>query len=676
MKKLPNKLSHLLVVGALAQVCCGALAQAVDALPQAAALGSLPLFHQPEGPSGYTPKQDVTAKHFAVAAANPLATKAGYDVLKAGGSAIDAAIAVQMVLGLVEPQSSGPGGGAFLLHWDAAKRCAEAVSLVLCGLQAYDGRETAPALVSEDLFLKSNGQPMDFMQAVVGGRSVGTPGVMRMLELAHRAHGRLPWAALFQPAIDLATNGFAVSPRMNTMLQAERYLKEDAVAAAYFFDDKGQPWPVGHLLKNPEYAQVLKSLAQGGASALYEGEIAQAIVHKVRSHPTNAGQLSLADLRGYTPKVREPFCSSYVPSRSSEAPPPLGPEPKPAPLALSASASFVPVSSHVSAHVGAASYWLCGMPPPSSGAITIAQILGILRSSPDAGMLLGGGWGMSASAAGQGAWLHRYLEASRLAFADRALYIADPDFVKPPGRDWKSLVDERYLASRAQLIGERAMKEAAAGEPAQAALGAYGAMGNQIEHGTSHISIVDGFGNSVAMTTTIEDAWGARQMVNRGKGLTGGFLLNNQLTDFSFAPVDRAGRPIANRVEAGKRPRSSMSPTMVFDQGGNWVAALGSPGGALIIHFTAKTLLGMLDMGLSPQQAIDLPNFATTGGPALLEEGRFAVATQEELRRRGHTVSTVPLTSGLQAIRADMVQGERRLIGGADPRREGLVMGD
>jgi gamma-glutamyltranspeptidase/glutathione hydrolase len=581
---------------------------------------SVPI-QQSEGASGFTEKKGWATTTFAVAAANPLATDAGYQVLKAGGSAVDAAIAVQMVLGLVEPQSSGIGGGAFLLHKDAR------------GLQAFDGRETAPAMASESLFLSSDGKPIAFIDAVVGGRSVGTLGTVRMLELAHKQHGKLPWAALFRPAIELATSGFKVSPRMNTLLQTEVHLKKDPVAAAYFYDTAGQPWPMGYILNNPEYAEVLKLIAAGGSKALHEGVVAEAVVSKVQSHPTNAGKLSMTDLAGYTPKVREAFCTDYT--------------------AL------------------AKVYVICGIPPPSSGAITIAQILGILQSVTTAPQALQDRASIS-SAVPSADWLHRYTEASRLAFADRAQYIGDPDFVAAPAGDWKSLINPDYLASRAKLIGEQSMNIANSGVPTGAKT-AYAPMPHQIEYGTSHISIIDGFGNALAMTTTIEDAWGSRQMVNRSKGLSGGFLLNNELTDFSFAPADSAGKPIANRVQPGKRPRSSMSPTLVFDKAtGNIVASLGSPGGALIIHYTAKTLYGMLNWGLNAQEAINLPNFGSLNGPTILEEKRFPVSTVDALKARGHAIREINMTSGLQGIQ----KTSPGFFGGADPRREGIVLGD
>ncbi|HRL36624.1 MAG TPA: gamma-glutamyltransferase family protein [Ottowia beijingensis] len=570
----------------------------------------------PEGGSGWTDKPGWATEKFAVAAANPLATDAGYQVLKAGGNAIDAAVAVQMVLSLVEPQSSGIGGGAFLLHSSGRE------------LVAWDGRETAPAAATEKLFIGADGKPMPFYDGVVGGRSVGVPGTVRMLEQAHRAHGRLPWAQLIQPAIQLAEQGFQVSPRLATMLANEKHLIKDPVAAKYFYDAAGKPWPVGHVLKNPELAEVLRGIAARGSAALLQGPVAQAIVDKVTRH-ANPGKLTLADLANYQPKRRAPLCHD-----------------------LAAAGKTVEV---------------CGFPPPSSGAIAIGQILGILAQTPGAAM--------KPDAAGlpTADWLHYYTEAARLAFADRAQYVADPDFVQPPGGSWLSLLDPAYLKSRAALIGAQSLKVAQPGQPG-AVKTSFAPMPEQPEYGTSHISIVDAHGNALAMTTTIEDAFGARQMVK-------GFLLNNELTDFSFAPTGADGQPIANRVQPGKRPRSSMAPTLVFEKNadgsrGPLLMSGGSPGGALIIHYTAKTLHGVLNWGLTPQQAINLPNFGSTNGPSLLEEKKFPPATVEALRTRGAEVREMNMTSGLQAITRANVHGKPMWLGGADPRREGVVLGD
>ena len=563
---------------------------------------------QPEEASGYSEKSGWTTNHFAVAAAHPLATDAGYQILKAGGSALDAAIAVQMVLGLVEPQSSGIGGGSFLIHHDGHIT------------EAFDGRETAPAAASGNLFLNGSGKPVTFFEGVVGGRAVGVPGTVRMLEDAHRLHGKLPWTRLFAPAIQLAEQGFKVSPRLHALLVSDRYLKKDPIAAAYFYDTSGKPWPVGHLLKNPELASLLRRISTDGSKALMTGDIAQAIVDKVRNHPTNPGQLALADLADYQAIKRQPLCHTYRPADRD--------------------------------------YRICGMPPPSSGAITVGQMLGILSHTPAATMPL-------TNDLPDARWLHLYTEASRLAFADRDQYIADPDFVKPPGGSWMSLLEPRYLAERAKLISTVRMKTAMAGSPGPVST-SYAPMPEQPEYGTSHISIVDAYGNALAMTSSIENAFGSRQMVK-------GFLLNNELTDFSFTPHDAQGRLIANRVEPGKRPRSSMAPTLVFNKAsGQILMSGGSPGGAFIIHYAAKLLYGTLNWELDAQQAINLPNFGNMNGITLLEDQRFPVDTLESLKRTGAQVREAPMTSGLQAIQ----KTQSGWFGGADPRREGVVQGE
>jgi gamma-glutamyltranspeptidase / glutathione hydrolase len=580
---------------------------------------------QPEQATGLSHKPGWAFSRQAVATANPIAAKAGADVLRAGGSAIDAAVAVQMVLTLVEPQSSGIGGGAFLLYHDGKH------------LQAFDGRETAPAAADTRLFLRPDGQPMAFMDAVVGGRSVGVPGTVAMLAMAHRQHGKLPWARLFEPAIALAENGFEISPRLFGLLQAETALQKDPVAAAYFFRPNGQPHPVGHRLKNPELAAVLRRIAADGPQALYRGAVAQAIVDKVRQHPSNPGLLTLGDLEGYRPLERQALCHAYTP-------PTVGNPSK--------------------------EWSLCGFPPPSSGALAIGQILGMLARTPAGALPLDAGGLPSAR------FLHAYTEASRLAFADRALYLGDPDFVAPPAGRWTSLLDARYLSERAQLIGPAHMPEAPAGAP-QGTISAWAPMPDQPEYGTSHISIVDAFGNALAMTTTIESGFGSRLMVSTDPSRPGGFLLNNELTDFSFSPTDAQGRPVANRVEPGKRPRSSMSPTLVIDKAsGQVLMSTGSPGGAFIIHYTAKTLLGVLQWGLTPQAAINLPNFGSLGGPLVVETNRFPSSTNEALRQLGHKVTESDLTSGLQAIVRGTSGDEPAWLGGADPRREGIVAGD
>jgi len=574
---------------------------------------------QPEGSSDITAKPGWVHQRQAVAAANPLAAEAGANILRAGGSAVDAAIAVQMVLSLVEPQSSGIGGGAFLLHHDGQR------------VQAFDGRETAPLDVTEELFLNEQGQPLPFATAVNSGRAVGVPGAVAMLAMAHQQHGRLPWTRLFEPAIALSEQGFPVSQRLHTLLKDDATLRKDPVANAYFYRVDGTPHPVGHVLRNPALASVLRQLAAQGPAALHEGPVAQAIVNKVQQHAGLPGRMSLSDLQRYQPKAREALCHDH--SAADRA------------------------------------LRICGFPPPSSGALAVGQILGLLARTPSARSNLEG----DAPTAG---WLHHYIEASRLAFADRAQYVADPDFVAAPDGQWLSLLAPAYLDQRARLIGDKAATSVTHGQPGGAS-SAWAPMPAQTEYGTSHVSIVDGHGNALSMTTTIEAAFGARLMVTTDPSSPGGFLLNNQLTDFSFTPRSPEGRPVANRVEPGKRPRSSMSPTLVFDRdSGELLASAGSPGGAFIIHFTAKALHGMFQWQLTPQAAIDLPNFGTLGGPLLLEAGRFPRATVQGLEQRGHDVREAPLPSGLQAIRRGGEKDQRVWLGGADPRREGIVAGD
>jgi len=566
----------------------------------------------PETASGWSAKPGWSARHFMVAAAHPLAADAGRDILRAGGSALDAAIAVQMVLALVEPQSSGIGGGAFLMHWDGVE------------VQAWDGRETAPAAADDRLFLAADGKPLPFDEAVFGGRAVGTPGVLRMLEAVHRRHGLLPWARLFEPAIALADGGFEVGARLHAQLLADPHLRKDALARRYFYRADGSPHPVGHRLRNPALAAVLRAVADGGSDALHRGPVAADLVARVRGHAV-PGTLAAADLAGYAPRLREPICTVWL-----------------------------------------RVYRVCGFPPPSSGHVALLQILGLLERLPAPTPALRDG----VPAAD---WLHAYTEASRLAFADRAAYVADPDFVAAPGGDWKNLLDGAYLAQRAALIGPRSMQSARPGRPPGGGPDALASMPAQPEHGTSHISIVDGAGRAVAMTSSIEAQFGARVMADGGTGLPGGYLLNNQLTDFALAPADAQGRPVANRLQPGKRPRSSMSPTLVFDaRDGRLLMTLGSPGGPAIIHFTAKALLGTLAWGLDAQRAIDLPNFGSFNGPTVLEIRRFPAATVRALQQRGHEVVETELTSGLQLVQ----RTPEGWSGGADPRREGVVRGD
>ena len=568
---------------------------------------------QPEAGSGFTARQTVSAERFIVATANPLATRSAFNTLRQGGSAVDAAIAAQMVLALVEPQSSGIGGGAFALFYDGQT----------AKVRAFDGRETAPAQASEQLFMDSQGVPLPFYRAAIGGRSVGVPGVVAMLELMHRQSGKLPWKSLFDDAISLAEQGFAVSARLNALISGDRYLLQDPQAARYFFDAAGTARPVGYLLANPELAAMLRAIADQGARALSTGSAARDIVQKVRGHPSNPGLLSEADLAGYAAKERTPLCGPYL------------------------------------------RYLVCTVPPPSSGGVTTLQMLAMLESlARERGPLpLADQAGLAAPG------LHRFTEVGRLAFADRNRFLADPDFVTWPA----GLLDADYLAERARTIDDaQSHGLVAAGRPPGVWLAL--AEGAQFEEaGTSHLSIVDAEGNAVAMTTTIETAFGAHLMVR-------GFLLNNQLTDFSFAPVEQ-GLPVANRVQPGKRPRSAMAPTLVFDRGptgapGTLLITLGAAGGSPIINYVAKTLVATLADGVDLQSAIALPNAGSRNGPTDLEKDRVPAALADELRALGHQVNFFELTSGLHGIMRVCERSRCRWVGGADPRREGSVMGE
>ena len=567
-----------------------ALSLAAEAQPQA-----------PERPSGWTAKQAASARHQMVATANPLATDAGDTILRRGGSAVDAAIAVQMVLNLVEPQSSGIGGGAFMLVHDARRKT----------LVVYDGRETAPAAARPDRFLDSEGRPLRFFDAVVGGRSVGVPGTLRMLELAHRRHGRLAWASLFEPAIRLAERGFVVSRRLSRAIGAESYLRQDR-ARAYFHNADGTPLAAGQVLRNPAFAATLKRIAAEGANAFYTGEIARDVVQTADGYTANPGDLTTADLAAYRARVRTPVCGKYR------------------------------------------SYRVCGVPAPSSGGIAVLQMLGMLER-----------FDMASIGTSDLIGAHLFSEAGRLAYADRDMYVADPDFFAVPA----GLTDRAYLSERSRLIRlDSSIGYAAPGAPPPIAAGgsAAFAQGEALElPSTSHISIVDRYGNAVALTTTIEDAFGSKLMT------AGGFLLNNELTDFSFVPVD-SGRPVANSVEGGKRPRSAMAPTIVYDARGRVIVVAGSPGGPAIINYVAKTLIAILDRRLDPQAAVDLPNIGSRNGPTELERGTSAEALASGLEALGEATQIVDQNSGLPVI----VRTAGRWHGAAESRREGTVRGD
>lgn len=547
-----------------------------------------------------TPQQ----KHM-VSAAHPLASAAGLEMLERGGSAVDAAVAVQLVLTLVEPQSSGIGGGAFLVYWNEDKRQVE----------TWDGRETAPASVTPRHFLKSDGTPMSFFEAVVGGHAVGVPGVVAMLADAHEEQGRLPWADLFEPAIRLAEGGFEVTPRLNKLINWSPALPRMPVVSEYFFkpgekDEDGNPVPldVGMVLANPAYAKTLRTLAEQGPSAFYEGEIAREILAAVNTAPVNPGGMTAADLAAYKPIKREPVCAPYR------------------------------------------TYTVCGAPPPTSGGTTVLQILGLLES-----FYMQNAEPQSADA------IHLISEASRLAYADRNLYLADPDFVDVP---LEGMLDRSYLRLRSRQIhpDQTSSKDPLpAGRPAGSSA-AYVPADPKPAHSTSHFVVRDDWGHVVSMTTSIEAPFGSHMMA-------GGFLLNNQLTDFSFRPA-RDGKPVANRPEAGKRPRSSMSPMIVLDENGDFYAAIGSPGGSRIIAFVAQSLIGILDWNMSVQDAIDMPRHVHRNTTLELEGNTFISTLADGLRARGHTVEVKEITSGLHGLR--MVGDD--LEGGADPRREGVVL--
>lgn len=550
----------------------------------------------PESATGLTPKTVVQAAQAMVATAHPLATDAGYRILQQGGSAVDAAIAVQLVLSLTEPQSSGLGGGAFLLFYDGSE------------VVALDGRETAPAAATPERFLDAQGRPLPFRAAAVGGRSVGVPGVMHMLGLAHQRYGALPWATLFQPALQLAYEGFPLSRRLHLLLAGDAYLGQSATARDYFYTTHGMPKAIGTVLRNPDYARTLEALATHGAEALYHGPLAENIVRAVRQHPTNPGDLTLADFATYRSLQRVPLRHTY------------------------------------------GAWTLYGMPPPSAGGIATLQILSLLEPLA---LRQYAPLGLDS--------VHLFADAGRLAYADRGRYIADPAYVPVPV---DGLLDAQYLAARRRLIRlTQSMGLAAPGMPPGASQRPFGDDHSFEYPSTSHVSIVDAQGRAVSMTTSIEAAFGSRIMVN-------GYLLNNQLTDFTFLPTEQ-GRPVANRLQPGKRPRSAMAPTLVFDAQGAFAASVGSPGGSAIINYVAQTLLALLEWQLNPQQAVNLPHYGSRNGPTELELGQGLEVLVSSLNARGHHIRLIESNSGLTAIQ----QTPHGYLGGADPRREGTVRG-
>jgi gamma-glutamyltranspeptidase/glutathione hydrolase len=539
------------------------------------------------------------AKNDMIAAANPLAAEAGLEMLRAGGSAVDAAIAVQMVLGLVEPESSGIGGGAFMLVFDPKDK----------KTTSFDGREMAPASATPTMFLDAAGKARPKPEAIPGGLSVGIPGVVSMLEMAHRKYGKLPWSRLLQPAIKLADDGFPVGPKL------ARTIKNFARGAnmpdirAHFYHADGTPLAEGELYKNPEYAQSLRLIAAGGSKAFYTGEIAEAIVDKVQHASVNPGGMTLADLSGFKALERPPVCGDYRVWR------------------------------------------LCSMGPPSSGGIAIVQILGMLQRFPSSQLQPG-----TLSEA------HLFTQASRLAYADRAKYVGDTAFVDVP---IAGLLDKGYIAGRAALIDPaKDMGTAEAGTPPQKRAD-YAPQRSPVLHGTSHMTIVDKSGMVIAMTTSVESVFGAEVMVK-------GFFLNNTLTDFSLDPM-LDGKPVANAPAPGKRPLSAMSPTIVFDKDGKFLLSVGSPGGPAIIDYVSQSLVAMLDGGLTPAQAIALPRQLNLNGSTRLEKSPVNEALAPQLTAMGHTVVVAGgEASGLHGI--ERAQGG--YIGGADPRRDGVVIGD
>ncbi len=562
---------------------------------------------EPEGPGGGAVKEAARAATHMAAAANPLAAEAGREILRQGGSAVDAAIAIQMMLTLVEPQSSGIGGGAFLVHYDASTK----------EIMTYDGRETAPAAATPELFLDADGKPLPFAEASVGGLAVGTPGVLRMLALAHNDHGRLPWARLFEPAMRLADDGFPISLRLYQFIADTPQLKEFAATRAYFFDAEGNPREVGSRLRNEELFETLRAIANGGADPFYRGAIARDIVAAAQTTGPRPGLLALEDLLLYRAVKRAPVCGEYR------------------------------------------AYRVCGMGPPSSGGVTVLQTLGIL-----------GHYDLKNLKGNPTEAIHLASEALRLAFADRNRYLADADFIHVPVR---GLLNRNYLAERARILSpQTSMGRAQPGRPPERA-GRRMVPGSGVDWtreipATSHISIVDAAGNAVAMTTSIENAFGSRVFVR-------GFLLNNQLTDFAFRPRD-GDLLVANRVEPGKRPRSSMSPTIVVDKDDRLVMTLGSPGGARIIPYVVQTLINVVDWNYDMQRAVSAPHFLTLGGALELERGTSLVGLAPALQAKGHEVNIVPHTSGLHGIYVERRRDAVTYVGGADPRREGIAVGD
>jgi gamma-glutamyltranspeptidase/glutathione hydrolase len=584
--------------------------------------------------------QAVTAKKEMVVSANPLASEAGARILRRGGTAADAMVAVQTVLGLVEPQSSGIGGGAFVVYYDASTGTTTTI----------DAREKAPASAQEDRFAG-----LGFFSAWQSGLSVGVPGTPRMMEYVHQRFGKLKWRKLFRSATRLAEKGYPLTQRTSDQVAGLlslnpscdfRIFFRDPAAFEYFANPDCSAKPAGTLIKNPAYAETMKTLARDGADGFYHGSIAENIAAAVQGDLLIGGDMTVEDLANYDVVEREPVCLNY---RGHD---------------------------------------VCGMGPPSSGALAVGQILGILEH-----------FDIAAGAPLDVETVHLFAQAGRLAFADRGLYVGDSDFVTVPV---EGMLDEDYLASRAALITDMDMGRAAPGVP-PGDFDPSAPDNSAKDSGTSHVSIVDRYGNALSMTTTIESSFGNGVMVN-------GFLLNNELTDFSFAATDSTGAPIANRVQGNKRPRSSMSPTIVFDEQGRVEIVTGSPGGSRIIGYTAQSIVNMIDFDLDPQQAINVPHYMNRNGRTDIEApipgitlDYDAEALAAALKARGHSNPDVPLeqrsvgiiaqTSGLSIIQInrESEKSSKRsddeddkdwrkqkgllLIGGADHRRDGTVSG-
>lgn len=561
---------------------------------------------EPASPSRSAAAAPVYGRGFMMAAAHPAAAHVGAAILDDGGSAVDAVIAAQMVLNLVEPQSSGIGGGGFLLVWDAGTET----------LHSYDGRETAPAAGDGGYVRAEDGSFRSYFEALTGGASVGVPGLLRMLELAHEEHGQTEWAPLFEPAIGLAEEGFPISLRLHSLLSDAPFLRDMPAARDYFYQEGAEavPHPVGHILRNPQLAESLRLIAEGGADAFYTGPLAQRIVQAVRTAPRNPGQLSAADLAGYEAKRRDNLCLDYR------------------------------------------IYRVCGMGPPSSGGSTVLQILGLLEAAPqDIGNL------DALSPDG----IQLFTEAMRLAFADRNRFLADIDFVDVPLTE---MLAPAYLRDRAALmdLGDAEKVPQQPGNPMQDQAFVPGALDESLElPSTTHLVAVDRNGSVASMTTSIETGFGSRVMV-------GGFLLNNQLTDFSWRSETEDGTLIANRYEPRKRPRSSMAPTLVFGPDGAPRLAIGSPGGSRIIGYVARSLVAVLDWEYSVAEAVALPHSVNRNGVLDLEEDPALDGAAEVLSARGYEVNRRAMTSGLHGV--EFAGG--LLIGGADPRREGLAVAE